>query len=110
MAEPQATLYQVADGEIRSCIEVYLELMRVTKGLSDVEAKHLADSRARIILLAGLGVPQPAFARLPADLKETSLNHLRPAARACGRGRQKSSLERLLLCFERRYFLALVRA
>jgi len=30
MAGPEATLYQVADAEIRSCIEVYLELMRVT--------------------------------------------------------------------------------
>ena len=41
MAETEATLYQVADAEIRSCIEVYLELMRVTKGLSDVKPKHL---------------------------------------------------------------------
>ncbi len=58
MAEPQATLYQVADGEIRSCIEVYLDLMRATRGLSNVEPKHVTDPRAKVILLAGLGVQQ----------------------------------------------------
>jgi hypothetical protein len=58
MAKPQATLYQVADAEIRSCIEVYLDLMRATRGLSDVEPRHVADSRARVILLAGLGSQQ----------------------------------------------------
>ena len=54
MAAAEATLYQVADAEIRSCIEVYLELMRITKGLSDVKPEHLKQERARVILLAGL--------------------------------------------------------
>jgi hypothetical protein len=58
MAETESTLYQVADAEIRSCIAVYLDLMRATKGLSAVAASHLQDERARIILLAGLAVQQ----------------------------------------------------
>ncbi|MBI1832127.1 MAG: hypothetical protein HYR84_11830 [Planctomycetes bacterium] len=58
MADTQATLYQEADAEIRSCIEVYLELMRVTKGLSDVKPEHLKQERARVILLAGLAIQQ----------------------------------------------------
>jgi hypothetical protein len=58
MAESEATLYQVADAEIRSCIEVYLELMRASKGLSDVKSEHLKGERARVILLAGLAVRQ----------------------------------------------------
>jgi hypothetical protein len=58
MAESQSTLYQIADAEIRSCIEVYLDLMRATKGLSDVKPKHLREERARIILLAGLAIQQ----------------------------------------------------
>ncbi len=58
MAESEQTLYQVADTEIRSCISVYLDLMRATKGLSDVKAKHLKEERARILLLAGLGIQQ----------------------------------------------------
>jgi len=52
------TLYQLADAEIRSCIEVYLQLMRATKGLSDVKPEHLQEERARIILLAGLAIQQ----------------------------------------------------
>ena len=58
MADTEATLYQVADAEIRSCIEVYLELARVTKGLSDVKPEHLKQERARVILLAGLAIRQ----------------------------------------------------
>jgi len=58
MAELQLTLYQVADGEIRSCIEAYLDLMRASKGLSNVEPRHLTDPRTRVILLAGLGIHQ----------------------------------------------------
>ena len=58
MAETEATLYQVADAEIRSCIEVYLELIRVTKGLSDVKTEHLTQERAKVILLAGIAIQQ----------------------------------------------------
>ncbi|MBI1915144.1 MAG: hypothetical protein HYS12_10455 [Planctomycetes bacterium] len=58
MAEPESTLYQVADAEIRSCIDVYLQLMRATKGLSDMKPEHLQEERARIILLAGLAIQQ----------------------------------------------------
>ena len=58
MADPEATLYQVADAEIRSCIAVYLELIRLTKGLSDVKPEHLKQERARVILLAGLAIQQ----------------------------------------------------
>jgi hypothetical protein len=50
------TLYQIADAEIRRCIEVYLSLADATKGLSSIAPEHLADLRARVILLAGLGV------------------------------------------------------
>jgi hypothetical protein len=58
MAEAESTLYQVADAEIRSCIDVYLDLMRATRGLSDVRPEHLQEDRAKIILLAGLGIQQ----------------------------------------------------
>src|SRR5438445_7114877 len=68
MAETESTLYQVADAEIRSCIAVYLDLMRATNGLSDVEAAHLQDERARIILLAGLAIQQ--FEYTPAQAVE----------------------------------------
>lgn len=49
------TLYQIADGEIRKCIDVYLSLAQASKGLTAVEAEHLADPRGRVIVLAGLG-------------------------------------------------------
>src|SRR5437773_578080 len=58
MADTQATLYQVADAEIRNCIESYLQLMHDTKGLSDVKPAHVQEERARIILLAGLSIHQ----------------------------------------------------
>lgn len=50
------TLYQVADAEIRKCIEAYLKLIEETHNLSMVEERHVGDQRAKVILLAGLGV------------------------------------------------------
>jgi hypothetical protein len=58
MAETELTLYRVADAEIRACIDGYLQLMRATRGLSDVKPEHLRDERARTLLLAGLALRQ----------------------------------------------------
>lgn len=55
MRQTTETLYQIADAEIRDCIKAYLELAKLTKGLADIRVEHLADERARVILLAGLG-------------------------------------------------------
>lgn len=52
------TLYQVADAEIRKCIEAYLKLIKETHNLSMVKERHVGDQRATVILLAGLGVRQ----------------------------------------------------
>jgi hypothetical protein len=52
------TLYQIADAEIRKCIDAYLKLARETHGLSIVKEQHLADQRLIVILLAGLGIRQ----------------------------------------------------
>lgn len=54
--ESTRTLYQVADGEIRRCIEVYLKLAEQSKGLTALLPKHLTDDRARVIVMAGFGV------------------------------------------------------
>jgi hypothetical protein len=61
LPETTETLYQIADAEIRLCIETYLQLAKVTKGLADIRPDHLADERARVILLAGLGVHRPNY-------------------------------------------------
>jgi hypothetical protein len=50
------TLYQLADSEIRRCIASYLQLLRETRGFSNVEERNVVDQRSRVILLAGLGV------------------------------------------------------
>lgn len=52
------TLYQIADAEIRKCIDAYLKLTRDTHSLAIVEEKHLSDQRLIVILLAGLGIRQ----------------------------------------------------
>ncbi len=51
------TLYQRADEEFRSLINVYLALAKDSKGLTALLPEHLADKRARIIVMAGLGIP-----------------------------------------------------
>ncbi len=51
------TLYQIADAEIRRCIDVYLALAQASRGLTALVPEHLADARARVIVLAGLGIP-----------------------------------------------------
>ena len=57
------TLYQIADDEIRRCIEVYLELAQVSNGLTAILPEHLSDERARVIVMAGFGIaPRPATA------------------------------------------------
>lgn len=55
MAAPQ-TLYQIANDEIRRCIDVYLKLAERSKGLTALLPEHLPDSRGRVIVMAGLGV------------------------------------------------------
>jgi hypothetical protein len=96
MADSEATLYQAADAEICSCIEVYLELMRATKGLSDVKPEHLKQERARVILLAGLAVfqfdvtPKQAAAEwkrrqaVPFDLEAAITHGVYRDIRQCG--------------------------
>jgi len=54
------TLYQIADAEIRRCIDVYLALAQASRGLTAVVPQHLVDERARIIVMAGLGIPPRA--------------------------------------------------
>jgi hypothetical protein len=49
-----ATLYQLADAEIRLCIFDYLELAEQTLGLTNIEQSHVNTSRKAVILLAGL--------------------------------------------------------
>jgi len=49
------TLYQIAEIEIRLCIDAYLQLAAATSGLTTVKEEHLRDDRARAILLAGYG-------------------------------------------------------
>jgi len=57
------TLYQLADKEIRLCIDVYLKLAEESRGLTDLSPDHLSEARARLIILAGLGLaPQDASA------------------------------------------------
>lgn len=61
MTSPPKTLYQIADVEIRRCIDVYLSLAKASKGLTAVVPQHLRDDRARAIVLAGVGlVPRAA--------------------------------------------------
>src|SRR5258708_39911264 len=59
----QQTLYQIADGEIRRCIDVYLKLAQQSKGLTALLPEHLPEDRGRVIVMAGLGIaarPAPA--------------------------------------------------
>jgi len=55
MSQDTKTLYQIADAEIRRCIDAYLTLMKETKGLSDIQPTDLEDDRCRGIVLAGIG-------------------------------------------------------
>lgn len=50
------TLYQIADAEIRRCIDVYLALAQASSGLTAILPEHLSDQRARVIVMAGLGI------------------------------------------------------
>ena len=56
MSDDSITLYQIADAEIRLCIESYLTLAKETSWLTRIESSHLQDERTRSILMAGLGV------------------------------------------------------
>ena len=55
MIQPPRTLYQIADTEIRHCIDAYLELASASNGLTMIRPEHLASQRTRIIVAAGLG-------------------------------------------------------
>jgi hypothetical protein len=50
------TLYQVADDEIRKCIDDYLILIDETNNLSNVSIDSLNTQRKIVILLSGKGV------------------------------------------------------
>lgn len=50
------TLYQIADAEIRRCIDVYLALAQASNGLTAILPEHLSDRRARVIVMAGFGI------------------------------------------------------
>lgn len=57
----QRTLYRIAGAEIRRCIDVYLTLVQESNGLTAILPEHLVEERARVIVLAGIGVaPRPA--------------------------------------------------
>lgn len=55
MSSPR-TLYQIADAEIRRCIDVYLELAATSNGLTAIRPVHLADEYARVIVMTGFGL------------------------------------------------------
>lgn len=79
------TLYQIANEEIRRCIDVYLRLAEQSKGLTALLPEHLPDERGRVIVMAGLGIAaRPATSEdvcakwqrrqaLPFDLVETGV-------------------------------------
>jgi len=50
------TLYQIANDEIRRCIDVYLKLAEQSRGLTALLPEHLPDERGRVIVMAGLGI------------------------------------------------------
>ncbi len=96
MAETTETLYQIADAEIRLCIQAYLKLAKATSGLADIRAEHLEDARARAILLAGLGSQKLDYAAdeaveewqrrqaIPFDLEAAITAGVYRDIRACG--------------------------
>lgn len=57
MTAAPKTLYQIANDEIRLCIEVYLKLAEQSRGLTALLPEHLPEARGRLIVLAGLGLP-----------------------------------------------------
>jgi hypothetical protein len=96
LAETTETLYQIADAEIRLCIQAYLKLAKATSGLADIRAEHLEDARARAILLAGLGSQKLDYAAdeaveewqrrqaIPFDLEAAITAGVYRDIRACG--------------------------
>ncbi|MDE0395549.1 MAG: hypothetical protein OYK82_12315 [Gammaproteobacteria bacterium] len=52
-----ATLYQIADAEIRICIREYLSLAADTKGFTAVVRQVIDTPRKAVILLAGINAP-----------------------------------------------------
>ena len=55
MTQPPRTLYQIANAEIRHCIDEYLELAAVSNGLTTIRPEHLASERTRTIVATGFG-------------------------------------------------------
>src|SRR6185312_2366334 len=49
------TLYGIAMEEMKDYIEVYLELTRQTKGLTDISANNVESIEQKIVVLGGLG-------------------------------------------------------
>ena len=59
-----STLYEIAHGQMRRCTDVYLKLTAQSTGLTALCPEHLADERARLIVMAGFGIPpQPMTAQ-----------------------------------------------
>jgi hypothetical protein len=44
------TLYQIANDEIRRCIDVYLKLVEQSKGFTALLPEHLTESREQVIV------------------------------------------------------------
>jgi hypothetical protein len=51
-----ASLYALADEEIRLCITDYLSLMEETNALANLQVVNINTDRKRLIILAGLNV------------------------------------------------------
>lgn len=51
------TLYQLADVEIRKCVEDYLTLSENTNGFTDVSERAIDSARKAVILLSGINAP-----------------------------------------------------
>ncbi len=55
------TLYSIAMAEMKKYIEVYLELTRQTKGLTDINTSHVQGTEQKIVVLGGIGSPLDPF-------------------------------------------------
>ena len=55
MPQRQRTLYQLANERIRRCIDEYLELASISKGLTAIRPEHLKSEGTRTIIAAGFG-------------------------------------------------------
>ena len=57
MNNENETLYTLADRVMRDYIKVYLELIKATKGLSDIKEKNASSLEQKLIILGGISSP-----------------------------------------------------